>query len=302
MENRGMTKKIIKKVIKAKITDWLKSIDDEDLKEKIRKNTIVTGGCITSMLLGEKVKDFDIYFRTKEVAEEVARYYVSKFVKQGHSTAFEPEVRVTEDRVKIYVKSQGVAAEDPKTLENPFEDVYDVLEDAEQVSESSLEGDSKERYRPIFLSSNAITLANKVQIVVRFFGDADTIHENYDFVHCTNYYDSKEDKLVLRQEALECILSKELKYQGSKYPICSVIRTRKFLKRGWHINAGQYLKMLFQVSELNLKDISVLEDQLVGVDSAYFNALIRALESKQEKDPSFEISSSYIGSIVDKIF
>ena len=35
-----------------------------------------------------------------------------------------------------------------------------------------------------------------------------------------------------------------------------MIRTRKFLKRGWHINAGQYLKMCFQISELDLSDIT----------------------------------------------
>ena len=48
------------------------------------------------------------------------------------------------------------------------------------------------------------------------------------------------------------LLARQLVYQGSKYPICSMIRTRKFLQRGWHINAGQYLKMAFQVSELDL--------------------------------------------------
>ena len=62
---------------------------------------------------------------------------------------------------------------------------------------------------------------------------------------------------------------------GSKYPLCSIIRTRKFIQRGYTINAGQYLKMAMQLNELDLKDVSVLQDQLIGVDSAYFDMVIR---------------------------
>src|ERR1019366_10379787 len=142
--------------------------------------------------------------------------------------------------------------------------------------------DTKPKYRPIYISCNAITLSNKVQIVLRFYGDPDNIHQHYDYIHCTNYWLSKDRKLTLKQPALEALLSKELIYVGSKYPIASVIRTRKFMKRGWTINAGQYLKMAFQISELNLKDINVLEDQFTGVDVAYFAMLIDALQKHTE--------------------
>ena len=93
-----------------------------------------------------------------------------------------------------------------------------------------------------------------------------------------------------------------MRYIGSKYPLCSVIRMRKFIKKGWHINAGQILKILFQVSELDLNDIATLEDQLVGVDSVYFMQLINALKSKMKKDENFNYGSKYINSIIDKIF
>ena len=108
--------------------------------------------------------------------------------------------------------------------------------------------------------------------------------------------------MSLPAAALESILSKTLVYEGSKYPLCSVIRTRKFIKRGWHINAGQYLKMFFQISELDLTDIAVLEDQLVGVDSAYFMMLIEALRDRMKKDEEFKISTEYVTTIIDRIF
>jgi hypothetical protein len=93
-------------------------------------------------------------------------------------------------------------------------------------------------------------------------------------------------------------LARELRYVGSKYPICSVVRLRKFIERGWRVNAGQILKMAMQISELNLKDLNVLEDQLTGVDTAYFVQLIERLK---EKDPE-KVDAAYLVEIIDRIF
>lgn len=329
----------------------MKSITDEKVRKLVEKNTILTGGSIANLLIGEEVKDYDIYFKDKETTVAVSRYYVNQFNERhkdkknrlgGSAKAYVLDGEAdldrmdnlvsiktssdlykeftnqgkiltrmiagcTPDRVKIIVRSDGVAAEDDNILNEPFEDVVDVLDTADQVGADKLEGSGSEAmkqddYRPVFLSSNAITLSDKIQVVIRFYGEADQIHENYDFVHCTNYYDYGKDELVLRPEALESLMAKELKYQGSKYPLCSVIRTRKFIKRGFHINAGQYLKMCFQLSQLDLTNIDVLEDQLVGVDSAYFMVLIEALRTKQEKDQDFKVENNYVTSIIDRIF
>lgn len=337
----GIGKKAIVSILSKKFNDWVQHIDDEEVRKLVEQNSIITGGCIASMLLGEEVKDFDIYFTDKKTTLAVARYYVKKFniakgeVKNriGYTTkafVLDGEIsieqnedakeigenwdwgshmlRITPDRVKIIVRSDGVASENDSDLEEPFEDVYDVIERGDNIEDKYLEKDDdlesevKGKYRPVFLSSNAITLSNRIQLVIRFYGDAEEIHSNYDFAHCTNYWESGNKKLTLRPQALESLLSKNLVYSGSKYPLCSIIRMRKFIKRGWHINAGQILKMIMQVNELDLKDIAVLEDQLVGVDSAYFMQLIEALESKQKSDESFEINTNYVCSIIDRIF
>lgn len=279
-----MNRKLVRNVIDRKITQWIDSIEDQEARHLARRDVIVTGGCICSLLLGEKPKDFDIYFRTQEAVFAVSKYYVSEWKK---STGEDIEIVVDGDRVKLLIQSKGVTGDLPTDVEH-FEDAYDVSEDAKE---------EKKKFRPVFFSSNAITLSDQIQIVIRFWGEVDDIHKNYDFVHCTNSWTSKENELVLRPEALEAILAKELVYSGSLYPICSMIRTRKFIKRGWSINAGQYLKMAFQISELDLKKIDVLEDQLTGVDSAYFGKLIDALSGHEDK-----ISSSYVAKIVDRIF
>jgi putative component of toxin-antitoxin plasmid stabilization module len=297
-----MNKKNIKKALNAKFKAWIDSIEDKTVKKAIKENTIITGGSIVSFILNEEVKDYDVYFRDRETVLLVANYYCAQF--NGTQQKDIAEVKIDEEsgRIKIVIQSAGVAAEDPEVLESPFADVYEVLSNADDIKGEDQDKNEKKRFRPIFLSSNAITLSDKVQLVIRFWGEPEDIHKNYDFVHCTNYWSSWDNEIVLRPEALEAILAKELRYVGSKYPLCSIIRTRKFIGRGWTINAGQYLKMCFQVSKLDLTDINVLEDQLVGVDSAYFMQLIDGLRAKTKEDPDFVVSDGYLASIVDKLF
>jgi len=298
-----MNKKTIKKVLRKKFGAWLATLP-EDLQKMVKDKAMITGGAIANMLLGEPARDFDVYFKDKGTVKAVAEYYVSKF-KDTHPNYSDVEIWDSADfdeddgsRIKIIVPSSGIAADDPDKITDDTADVTD-----QGVGSDHDEGEEKkEQYRPIFLSPNAITLSQKIQITVRFYGQIEEIHANYDFVHCTTSWDSETDEVTLPADALESLLSKHLRYMGSKYPICSIIRTRKFLKRGWHINAGQYLKMCFQVGELDLQNIEVLKDQLVGVDSAYFYMMIEALARKREEDPEFTFEDGYIATIIDKIF
>lgn len=314
----GMKAKTIKTVIRKKVDDWLASIEDEGVRALAEKNVVVTGGCIASMLLGEEVNDFDLYFRNRETTKAVAEYYVSRFkpkLRGGIACAI--NVQDSDERIKIVIKSAGIASEEGTG--KPYEYfearpegeggayVSEILQDPEEIADKKEEieeavakaDEGKPKYRPVFLSTNAITLSHKVQIVLRFFGEPDEIHANYDFVHCTNYWTSKENgTLTLRPDALEALLAKELRYVGSRYPICSLIRTRKFIKRGWHINAGQMLKMAWQVSELDLHKYEVIEDQLTGVDVAYFMEVVSKLK---EKDPE-KVNAAYLVEIIDRMF
>ena len=76
------------------------------------------------------------------------------------------------------------------------------------------------------------------------------------------------------------------------------MRLRKFIKRNWTINAGQILKMCMQISALDLTDVATLEDQLTGVDCAYF---LQVIERIKEKDPQ-KLEAAYLIEIVDRMF
>ena len=57
-----MKRRNIKRVIREKLDLYLKNITDLELVDKMKKDILVTGGSIASMLLDEEVKDFDVYF------------------------------------------------------------------------------------------------------------------------------------------------------------------------------------------------------------------------------------------------
>ena len=290
-----MNRKTIQNVLSRKFGKWVKSIDDENVRDLVNKNSIITGGCIVSMFLNEKINDFDIYFTNKETTLAVANYYVNEFNKT--QKADNQGTVITEgDRVKIQIVHPVLdnldSSDDNENIET---EIIDIIQRKQKEEE-------KGKYRPVFLSDNAITLTDKIQIIIRFYGAANQIHENYDFVHCTNYWLSDNQQLYTNSAALESILSKNLYYVGSLYPLCSIIRTRKFIKRGWHINAGQYLKMAVQLNDLDLNNVRVLQDQLVGVDIAYFNEVLSIIREKQEENPNFELDSTYLCEIIDKVF
>ena len=53
-----------------------------------------------------------------------------------------------------------------------------------------------------------------------------------------------------------------------------------------------------KINELDLTDPKVLEDQLTGVDSAYFMELMTKL---REKDPE-KVNTAYLVEIIDRMF
>ena len=291
-----MKTKTIKKVIINKLNDWLLTIDNEQLRIKVKKNILVSGGCIASMLTKEPVNDFDVYIKDMDVLFELAKYYCGDVVLDGRKRDVYLKERYPDINDGFKSNGEKYVSENYVRISNLKPNQIKLDIEGIGIKKEYLEIEQKP-YRVVFLSQNAISLSDDLQIVLRFNGNAEQIHKTFDFIHATNYF-TFEEGLVLNDIALESLLTKELKYQGSFYPLTSIIRMKKFILRGYSINAGEILKIMFQISELNLKDIEVLEEQLIGVDVAYFSLLIEAIRNV---DPS-KITSEYINKLIDKIF
>ena len=289
------------------------------IKQRLLKNSIVTGGCIASMLLKEKVNDFDIYFDSLPALLDVMEYFGSK-TDALYLVAFEEGVELPEHNrvelpsgddeendfiVPVPVKCNGIDYGIYSSLNGLRDHQHRIKyislyykscgywaageEDKKKAEKDGLTHTIR------FASSNAITLTEKVQLVFRFFGPPEEIHKNYDFVHATNYW-TYNSGLVTNTEALEAILARELIYKGSRFPLASIFRTRKFIQRGWTLHIANYVKMAFQLNDLDLTNIHTLREQLTGVDAAYLNGLIWQCEKSNQP-----ITSSYVCDLVDKL-
>ena len=307
----GRKRSGIRRELKEKTEKWLESITDKDVRKAAKKDVIITGGSIASMLLGEKINDFDVYFRTKATTLKVARYYVDMYndknkIKVDGARSYKPMVKEQtmpnakgemEDRVVIWIQSAGVAGE-AQTSYSYFENrTEDETKDFIKSTAKKIKK-RKDKYRVTFMSDNAITLTDKMQLIIRFYGEPAEIHNNYDYVHAMCYYDHANNQLHLPGEALEAMMSRTLIYRGSLYPIASIFRMKKLIERGWRITAGQQLKIMWQISELDLTDKNTLREQLVGVDMAYMHQLIEALKDLDED----KINASYVSEVIDRIF
>jgi hypothetical protein len=329
----------------------LDSIPDLTLREYLRDKVVVSGGCIASLLRGDPVNDFDIYFTERDAAIKVANHYLAVFAANPPKRYGDP-MRMwvdtkKDDRVSIVIKSVGVASvadgpdyqyfetagvsadagtayaerqtaaldndEEAKIATQLLDSDTDISTDAPaamaeltqaivddiQAPKHKGAGAAKlNQYRPLFISTNAITLSDQVQLITRFYGTIEDIHRNFDFVHCQCAW-SQRDGLVLPPDALESLLSGRLKYSGSLYPLCSLIRTRKFVSRGWTAPASVFIKAAYQAAKLDLNDIEVWRDQLTGVDSAYFIELMDILT--REKESGKVIDGAYVVALIDRM-
>jgi hypothetical protein len=293
--------KTIKKVITTKLEEWLATISDKELRKDVKKNIVVSGGSIASLLLNVPVNDYDVYIQDQDVLVRLCKYYCNMY-----------RLEVIDGRKAVEMEEKEF---NPEQLANPEytpsrlsllrslkSDQVKIVTDGYKVKAmEKVEDGVAKKYFPSFFSPNAISLTDDLQIVCRFSGTVENIHKSFDFIHATNYFTFK-DGVVLNQTALESLLTKQLYYQGSLYPITSIIRAKKFLLRGWKISAGEYLKMCFQVSELDLHNPVIMEEQLVGVDIAYFGQLIEILKAKYESDPNFKLNAGYLATIIDRVF
>jgi hypothetical protein len=324
----------IEKHIREKIHDWIASVEDESLREALLDGVIVAGGAITSLTLDEKVHDYDVYLRTKELCYRVAKYYVAKFKANPMNTvrfgyverAVDIKVVIREDgRVMVMVKSASVAGEGGADDYQYFETIPDPAEREAAVEgfvtgvikggkeedkneeKSQLvigkDGEKRLKYRPVLMTSNAITLSDDIQVVIRFYGEPKDIMANFDFQHTKMYWYSwgkkAKSRLHRNKPALECLLGKNrrLVYTGSRYPLCSLFRLRKFAGRGWVYDLGQVLKIVFQLHEMDLKNPRVLEEQLLGMDVAYFQEIIDRIRMEGIES----VDTTYIASLVDEL-
>ena len=256
--------KAIGRIIRGKVDDWIDSIEEPYLREYLKDSVIVAGGSIASLVQDEEPHDYDIYFRTSECLDLVLKYYLER------------------SPVPDYVK-------DSVNKGSPF--FYKCFEGKEDYDELS-------KYSVLCYSSSAISLKGDIQLVTCTYGEPNKVSGSFDYLHSQGVYDYKADEIIITPEIIDAINRRRLVYTGSRYPIASIIRMRKFVRRGYYINSGQILKISFDINKLNLSDITTLKRQLIGVDVYYFQELL----DRFDKADLETFDTNYLVKLIDGFY
>jgi hypothetical protein len=312
----------IKNLLKKVINNLANSIDttvpgNDRITNIIRNNTIITGGCIPSLLTDETPNDFDIYFKNFKSLAIVTKYYIDKYNENnmnGDKYDLKLIVNKNETFDIVHLSDYSISFAENNNITTPFVKTldYKYIENTDARlyihipngialnfnEDGAVINDNNGKYNIKCMTSNAITLTDKIQIIIRFYG---SIYENFDFAHSTCYYDSEKNELVLPNKALESILTKELIYLGSEYPISSLIRMRKFINKGYHINASNILKICYNINKLDISNPVILTDQLIGVDYTYFASAIKRIKDDLKNNVISELTEPYMFDLLNKL-
>lgn len=171
-----MNSKKISKLLKGVLENLLETIESDEIKGIITSQSYITGGCIPSMLLGEFVSDFDIYFKDRESADKVKNYY------------------------------------------------------------SGIKKDKNKKFHVNLITDNSINLSDKIQLITKFVGEPKKIIKSFDWEHLQSFYEYP-DNLNIPDKVYKLLLEKKLIYTGSAFPLSSLIRLKKYLKKNWDVSA-----------------------------------------------------------------
>lgn len=131
----------------------------------------------------------------------------------------------------------------------------------------------------------------KFQIIKMMTGEPEDIVQRFDFLHTMVYFDLANDRLSIPNGPKSCILEKRLYYTQTNYPLSSLFRSRKYIRRGWKMPMTEYIKIALDINKFDLLDPTVLISQLQGVDEIHAKQIVQRIredEVRSSEDPMFK--------------
>lgn len=122
-----------------------------------------------------------------------------------------------------------------------------------------------------------------VQLITRFTGEAKDIFQWFDFTVTHGAYDFEKEVFVFGDRFFMDVSKRRLVYSGaSKYPICAMYRTKKYVARGYELPGATIMHIALSIVQLQIENYQQLKEQLMGIDTMYLQKL---LEAKQPNAP-----------------
>jgi hypothetical protein len=141
----------------------------------------------------------------------------------------------------------------------------------------------------------------RYQLICAEFGTPKQIIQKFDFTMCMGAFDVATGEFILDELFLKHVAQKRLCYNSNGvYPICSLWRAAKFIKRGWRLPGIEAIKLALAINNLGMKDYKDLRTQLMGIDTIFLAELTDSLKHKAEARYDFGEAIEFIAGFMDE--
>ena len=132
------------------------------------------------------------------------------------------------------------------------------------------------------------------QAICAVYGEPAEIIKNFDFTCCMGAW-VPETAFVLHDDFFQHCSQHRLVFNANaQYPICSLWRALKFIKRGWKLSAIESIKMALCINHLALNDRRELKRQLLGIDTLFLKEFTDSLEKDGERKYDYLEAINYL--------
>lgn len=124
---------------------------------------------------------------------------------------------------------------------------------------------------------------HRVQFIKCVFGTPEEVIGKFDFTICQAAFDLKNG-FTFGGEFFAHLAQRRLVFNiSAEYPICSLYRSRKFIKRGFSFSGIEAIKLGLRIQALDLSTYADLRKQLMGIDTLFLKELTDSLKGEDEK-------------------
>ena len=207
-------------------------------------DAFIAGGAVTSAFSNKKVRDLDVFFRSKSKRE----VFLAVLSNLSSDSAIEIETDY-----------------DYKELKENIQGEIHFLERTETALTYSWEYKGQEFFIQAILLNHVV-------------GEPEGVLSQFDFTISEGAYLPREESFVLNEDFLRDLSQRRLIYTGSDYPMATLLRIVKFVDRGFTISGVDLVRVGLAINNLTLSTLDDYLDQLNGIDIALFKPLIEKVK------------------------
>lgn len=144
-----------------------------------------------------------------------------------------------------------------------------------------------------YQTTNALSFVygkRKFQVIKKFTGEPSEIFNHFDFTINMGAW-MPDGVFWLYKDFFEDLARRRLMINvNTFYPISTVVRVFKYVRKGYTIGGTEILKIMLRVHSLELSNFGVLKEQLEGIDTLFLKPLTDFLSNTEhaEQKYSFE--------------